>query len=147
MRVVSILLLVLLFGCDAEKRMSRIVKRNPGLIKSDTVWTLDTIYSQGAIKDSTFHFYQTDTVVMEKDNLTVKYFFNHDSTIFIEGKCKPDTILKYYPVQVNTLEVKKALKWSDRAKLFIFNNWWWILGIIYILWWINKKFLHLHVKL
>lgn len=134
-RLSSILLLFVLFtSCDPAKRISRIVKRHPELVKVDTVWKRDTIIMSGASKDSTFSFYQHDTVVLKKDNLTVKYFFNKDSTVYIQGKCAPDTIVKYYPVQVNTLNVAKALTWKEKVKIFIFDNWIWIVGILWLVW-------------
>lgn len=132
--LMGIFFALVLFSCDPAQRIARIVKRHPELIKTDTVWRKDTIITEGAQKDSVFRFYQTDTVFMKKDNLTVKYFFNHDSTIYLEGKCDPDTIIKMYPVQVNKLEVEKALTWGQRFKIFMFDNWWWIIGICWVLW-------------
>lgn len=126
--------LVSLTSCDPSKRIARIIKRNPDLVKIDTVWKKDTIYTAGASKDSTFHFYQHDTVVLKKDNLTVKYYFNKDSTIYINGKCAPDTIVKMYPVQVNSVSVAKALTFKERVKVWIFDNWWWMLAILWLIW-------------
>lgn len=134
MILLGIFFAIAFFSCDPGKRISRIVKRHPELVKTDTVWRKDTIITQGAQKDSTFHFYQTDTVFMKKDNLTVKYYFNHDSTIYLEGKCDPDTIIKMYPVQVNDLHVAKALTWKERFKVWMFDNWWWILGVLWLIW-------------
>lgn len=133
-KLFSIFLICLLFSCDPGKRIARIIKRHPELVKVDTVWKKDTIYTKGAAKDSTFHFYQHDTVVLKQDNLTVKYFFNKDSTIYINGKCKADTIVKMYPIQVNSVSVAKALTFSQRAKLWVWGNWWWVVGIIWLIW-------------
>jgi hypothetical protein len=128
-----ILLLILLTSCDASKRISRIIKRNPHLISVDTVWRVDTIIVGEASKDSTFHFYQHDTIVLKKENLTVKYFFNRDSTVYISGKCDADTIYKYYPVQVNKIEVLKTISFLDKIKIFIFDYWWIFAIIFYII--------------
>lgn len=126
--------IILVTSCDPAKRISRIVKRHPELVKVDTVWKSDTIIVSGASKDSTFRFYQHDTVVLKKDNLTVKYFFNKDSTVYIQGKCAPDTIVKYYPVQINKLEVPKSLTFGQKFKIFIFDNWIWMLGLCWLIW-------------
>jgi hypothetical protein len=125
----------------AENRIARILKRNPSLIKTDTVWKKDTIYTVGASKDSTFSFFQRDTVVLTKDNLTVKYFFNHDSTVYISGKCAPDTIIKMYPVQVNSVSVKEALTFWQKVKLWLWDNAWWVAILIYFIWKVFGKVL------
>lgn len=137
--LIGLLFALVLFSCDPAQRIARIVKRHPELVKTDTVWRKDTIYTDAVQKDSTFRFYQTDTVVMKKDKLTVKYYFNHDSTIYLQGKCDPDTVFKYYPVQVNNMEVAKALTWKQRAKLYFMDNLWWMLIVGWLIWKIFGK--------
>ena len=89
------LLILLLFACcTPEKRIARILAHHPELIKSDTIHVTDTIITEGIKKDSSFYFYQKDTIVVQKDNLIMKYFFNRDSTIYLSGEVKRDTIYK-----------------------------------------------------
>lgn len=133
-RAFLLVLLICFSSCDPAKRIARIVKRNPDLVKVDTVWKKDTIIFPGVTKDSTFRFYHHDTVVLKKDNLTVKYYLNKDSTVYLYGKCSTDTVIKYYPVQVNSLTVAKSLTWKQKIKVWLFDNWWWILGILWLVW-------------
>lgn len=141
MRFAALFLLLSLFSCDPAKRISRIVKRHPELVKVDTVWKSDTIYTKSVEKDTSFYYNSPDTVYMNQGKLHVKYYFNHDSTVYLSGKCDPDTIIKYYPVQVNSVAVAKALTRTERVKIWIFNNWWWVAAIIFILWKIFGKVL------
>lgn len=133
-KIFIIILLVLFVSCDPAKRISRIVKRHPELVKVDTVWKKDTIISKVVQHDSLFHFYQPDTVYIKEGKLTVKYIFNKDSTVYIQGKCDADTVFKYYPVQVNSLTVAKALTWQQKLKVWLFDNCWWLLGILWLVW-------------
>lgn len=63
-----------------------------------------------------------DTVRINNDRLHIKYFYNnHDSTVYIQGKC--DSLIVYrtkYEVTNNT-EFKQDL--FDKYK-------WWVLGLI-----------------
>jgi len=135
------LIVFLSYSCSPEKRIARIVKRHPELIKKDTVWSKDTLVTTAVKHDSLFHYYQPDTVYIKEGKMTVKYIFNKDSTVYIQGKCDADTIIKYYPIQVNSLSVEKELTWADRFKIWIFNNWWWVFAICWVLWKIFGKFL------
>lgn len=133
-KIIILFLLISFASCDPAKRISRIVKRHPELVKVDTVWKKDTIVSKLVKHDSLFNFYQPDTVYIKEGKLNVKYVFNKDSTVYIQGKCDADTVYKYYPVQVNSLNVAKALTRVERFKIWMFNNWWWLLGILWIVW-------------
>lgn len=106
-----------LFGCSPEKRIARILKHHPELIKTDTVWKVDTIITGSVQKDSSFYFYQKDTIFINNGKLQVKYFFNRDSTVYLSGKCNADTIIKYYPITTNQISVQDhstsdKIKWS-----------------------------------
>lgn len=137
---------IALFSCDPAKRISRIVKRHPELVKTDTVWKKDTIITEGAQKDSSFYFYQKDTIVLREGNMITKYYMNHDSTIYLQGTCLPDTVIKYYPVQVNSLQVAKALTWKERFKIFMFDNGWWICLLLWLVWTLFGKVIKTALK-
>lgn len=138
-RLLSLLSLLFLFSCSPEKRIANILRRNPSLVKSDTIWKYDTVHIAGTHKDSTFHFYQHDTVLLKKDNMSIKYYLNHDSTVFLQGKCDPIIKVIRIPVQVNSVSVKENLAWYDKVKLFIMNNLLWIGILLFILYWVAKK--------
>lgn len=133
------LLLFLLFSCSPEKRIARILRNNPSLVKSDTIYKYDTIHIAGVHKDSTFNYYQHDTVFLKKDNLSIKYYLNHDSTVFLQGKCDPIIKVVKVPIQVNSVSVNQNLAWYDKVKLFLFNNGWWIAILIYLVVQLLKK--------
>ena len=127
---------VLLFtaSCSPAKRLARLVKNHPELVKRDTIWRKDTMIIRERRVDTVFYFAQKDTVIKEMAGAVIKYYFNSsDSTVYLEGKCKGDTIIREIPVFVNTLTVDKNLKWYERLKLWLFDNGWWILLILYIL--------------
>lgn len=79
---------VSLFSCTPERRLSRLIKKNPELqnVQIDTVVTSevkkDTIFDWRTIKD---------TVIVKESKLTIKYFHT-DSTVYLSGKCESDTI-------------------------------------------------------
>lgn len=104
MRLSTLCLLILSVSCTPEKRLARLLKKNPGLVKSDTTWRNDTIFISERRVDTVFYFNQRDTVIKESNGAIIKYYFNSsDSTVYLEGKCKGDTIYKRYPVIVNTV--------------------------------------------
>ena len=70
----------------------------------------------------------------------MKYYFNtKDSTVYISGKCKTDTLYKDRVLYINKTEVEKALTIGQRIKIWLFDNWWWILAIISVVVFIFRK--------
>lgn len=116
----SLLLSYVLFGCDASKRLNRLVKNNPELKRTDTLTIHDTttVIIDGVKVDTLISNTTTkDTIIITKEHLTIKTFVT-DSTIYISGEC--DTILKTvfktievpYEVISNNLPRDK-LRWND----------------------------------
>lgn len=132
--VLSALLLLGLNSCSPEKRLARLLRNNPQLVKSDTIWTIDSIYTKGVLKDSVFNYFQTDTILLKQDKLTIKYYYNHDSTIYLQGQCAPDTIYKYYPSEINTITPPAELTFWQKVKLWIWSNGWWVALLIWLIW-------------
>jgi hypothetical protein len=126
--------LILLEGCflSPTERIARILKNHPDLVKSDTMHVTDTIITEGIKKDSSFYFYQKDTIVVQKDNLIMKYFFNRDSTIYLSGEVKRDTIYKDRIVTINSVSVQEHLKWYEKVQRFFIANFFWIIIIVVI---------------
>ena len=71
---------------------------------------------------------------MNEGKMHVKYYFNKDSTVYIQGKCDADTVIKYYPVQVNSVSVKDG-KWYDEAIKYV-----WFLVFLLILYILYRIF-------
>jgi hypothetical protein len=64
--------------------------------------------------DTSFYFYQIDTVVMKQDRLTMKYFFNHDSTVYLSGECEADTVIRQI-----TVKAPPQVMYKDKL-----HSWW-----------------------
>ena len=147
MKTIKISILLLLFAsCSPEQRIARILRNHPSLVKTDTIWKKDTIFTKSVEKDTTFYFNQPDTVYMNEGKMHVKYYFNRDSTVYLQGKCDADTVIKYYPIQINSVSVKNQTL-LDKVKLWIIDNILWIALVLFVLWRIFGKairtFLHL----
>lgn len=144
-KIIFLLFTVLVLGSCitpkefAEKRIARILKRHPELVKTDTVWKTDSITIAGVSKDSTFHFYQHDTVTLKKDNVTVKYYFRKDSTVYLQGKCDPVVKKYFYPVIRTVASIPAQLTFWEKVQLWLFKNGWWVVLLIWGIWKIFGK--------
>jgi hypothetical protein len=90
MRIIALILL--LISCSPIKRHSRLVKKYPFVHTTDSVKLIDTIRltTNQVQTDTVVHeSFLFDTIILTKDNLTVKVLKIRDS-IYISGKC--DTI-------------------------------------------------------
>jgi len=110
-------LLVYCQGCTPEKKMQRIIKKHPELVKTDTLTVVDTVSvtTNRVHTDTitTLEHFLSDTIVIQKENLTVRTFVHKDS-VFIEGEC--DTIrvetIREIAIPVERIEVKEVQsKW------------------------------------
>jgi hypothetical protein len=83
-------------SCDFHARK---IKKKCGTI-TDTLVLRDTVITKELHTDTLFkHSVRRDTIVLKQDKLLVKYFYNsHDSTVYIQGKCLTDTIIKVIKV-------------------------------------------------
>jgi hypothetical protein len=92
-----LLLLLWVFGCKPQQ-----VIREVQVIR-------DTIHVKGETIERNFHYAQKDTVFVKGDKLTMKYYYHHhDSTVFLQGACKADTIIteKLIPFEKVVIEEK-----------------------------------------
>lgn len=104
MKLLPLLLIALLFSCSPQKRLNRLLKAHPELVKKDTIWRLDTTIIKEVKTDSVFHYLQPDTLTIVKDRLTMKYFYNvKDSTVYLSGKCDTVFVVKKIPVTINSV--------------------------------------------
>lgn len=135
-KLLYISLIALLFSCSPQKRLNRLVKKHPELVKIDTITVRDTIrdtinVTTELVKvDTIFSLNEIhDTITITKDNLTIRYYHDtvHDK-IYISGEC--DTIwvevpyerIVEYKVPCDKVIVKEGIGW-----------WYWIIIIILIL--------------
>lgn len=133
---ILILLFSLLSSCSCEKKLLRIKKDCPELVKKDTIIIRDTIYTMVSQKDTIFRFDSKDTVIIKEGKLTVKYFYNtKDSLVYISGKC--DTIRLIREIKVPF----EKLVYKDNVWTYL-RIYWWLPLIIVILFFIYIKFFH-----
>jgi len=119
-----LLIVLLLASCTPQKRLARLVKKHPELIRVDTVTVTDTfIVITPRTQIDTFYSIKQliDTVVVSKDNLTVKTYLKND-TIYLDAKC--DTIviekIREVKVPVQKIEVKEIPFWESKWFRFLF---------------------------
>ena len=87
-------LAILLLHCAPQKRFERLLNKHPNLLKTDTLLVKDSIVRLKVQKDTIFHFMLRDTIVVQEEQLTLKYYYNlHDSTIYLQGECASDTLI------------------------------------------------------
>jgi len=128
MQTVKYIIWILIFGlilstsCTPSQRVARLVKKY-NLEKRDTVRVTDTIITLGVSKDTTIHFYQRDTVRIERGNLVMKYFYNtHDSTVYLQGECKGDTIYHETIREINSVSLTANKGIRERLIDWLINN-------------------------
>jgi hypothetical protein len=132
-RNLLIISIIFICSCSPQKRIARILKHHPELVKSDTVFRPDTVITKLVQKDTSFHFFQPDTVFIKEGKLTYKYFLRHDSTVYLDGKCDPDTIIREIPFIVNNTTITPLKPFEERVKLWIFDNMLLIILVLYVL--------------
>jgi len=91
-------IILILASCTPQKRLNRLVKKHPELIKVDTLSVYDTIHietikADTVFKDTTFLRLLRDTITVVNDRLRINTYHYRDS-IFIEGECIGDTIIR-----------------------------------------------------
>ena len=119
MRLISILLIGLaLSGCGADWHIRKAIQKDPSILHKDTIVFTDSIHviTKQVSHDSTF-LVSKDTVIIVKDNLTMKHFYHNDS-VFLWGECASDTIIRWKTYEVPVEKVIFNETW--------FPKWMWI---------------------
>ena len=120
--LIFILSIVFIVSCSPERKLARLLKKHPELIKSDTIYRLDTVVSSSVTHDTTLSIHKIlssrDTIIFHKDRLTQKIFYHNDS-IYIQGECAADTIIREIPIYIDKVTANNSI--FDRFR------WWWLL--------------------
>ncbi len=126
MKLTSIILIIFIFiSCSPIQRHARIVKKFPYVHRVDSVKLIDTIRinTNKVISDTVVHEkHLIDTIILNKDNLTVKVLRFRDS-IYINGEC--DTIFvekiieRNIPVKYYKENKKNTFYWQIFAVILI----------------------------
>ena len=138
--------LLIIISCTPQRRFTKLIEKHPYLLTTDTLVIHDTvkvtvpkIIHDTIINEHFFHEITRDTLVLQKERLTVKIF--HDTikkNVFIQGECDTITVEKI-------VERKIPIKYYEKTPLWkkIFN---WLI-IAAILYGVYRLFLFLKKRL
>lgn len=129
-----LVILLFLSSCSCDWHLQR-AEAKCGKLVNDTITVVDTLIIPTIQKDTVFKYNVRDTVIVHQKNMTYKYYFRQkDSTVYLDGKCLGDTIIKVIKVPYEKTVVKVDffpdwLKWVGG-----------IIGVLFVLLIIYKKF-------
>lgn len=104
--VSSILIALLFASCSCDWHLKR-AEAKCGKLVSDTVYVTDTVITKLSQTDTVFKYFVKDSVIVREGKLVMKYYYNsHDSTVYLQGKCLSDTIIKTIKVPYEKTVVK-----------------------------------------
>ncbi len=120
-------------ACTPQRRFARLIEKHPHLLTTDTLVIHDTvkvtvpkIIHDTIINEHFFHEITRDTLVLQKERLTVKIF--HDTikkNVFIQGECDTITVEKI-------VERKIPIKYYEKTPLWKkIINWLIVAAILY----------------
>lgn len=128
-----LLILLLISSCTPQRRFIRLIEKHPHLLTTDSVTVRDTVkiivpktVHDTIISEHFFHEIIKDTLIIQKERLTVKIF--HDTinkNVFIQGECDTITVEKIIERKIPIKYYEKTPFWK---KIF---NWLIIAAIAY----------------
>lgn len=99
--------LFLLTSCSISYHCKRCFQN--AKVKHDTVRVDTTIFTERVRLDTIVHeLRSTDTLIIHKNNLTIKYRKLPGDTVFLSGECAPDSVRVEIKVPIIT-EVKTGI--------------------------------------
>jgi hypothetical protein len=102
-----LILLLLLASCTPQKRLERLIRNHPELVRVDSVKIIDTVITQSVSIDTMQVMNTYDTFIVNRDRLTVQVI-RHQDSIYVYGKCAGDTVVLERKVPVRIIEVKES---------------------------------------
>ena len=114
-------ILLILSSCSTQRSVERYLKKNGGTIHIDSTFVTDTLtfITNKVFTDSVFSTHTKDTVIIRKDNLTIKTFVYKDS-IYVYGECDTDTVTIIQDRWVgNTLTLEESKNWFEKNWLIL----------------------------
>ena len=96
-----LVLILLLASCTPQKRLDRLIRRHPELVRVDSLKIVDTVITRDVSIDTMRVMNTHDTFIVNRDRLTVQVI-RHQDSIYVFGKCAADTIVieRNVPVKV-----------------------------------------------
>ena len=126
MRLIGLfLILISLYSCSPEKRLSRLIRKHPELITKDTLYIHDTIRLASHSIDTIIQNVIGDTVRIEDSVMVIKYV-NNGKTVYIKGEVKERNVVveKKVPYEKIVAVTKEVKPWYVKYLL-----WWLILTL------------------
>lgn len=120
MRALVILGACILVGCSPKWHIDRAIRKDPTILHRDTITLIDTVrmHTERTSVDSVF-MVSTDTVIIHKDNLTIRHYIHNDS-VYVWGEC--DTIwmekIITREVVVDKIVYPNKIRWDLWGGLF-----------------------------
>src|SRR5690606_1922371 len=128
-----LLILFILSSCSAQWHIQKAIKKDPSVLKVDTLTVIDTVtITTPQVTTDTIFKLSSDTVTIQKDRLTIKHYYQSDS-IYIWGDCASDTIIQYKEIKVPFAQVVYKEKFIP--------NWVWFVLVVVVLILIIRKYL------
>lgn len=121
--------LLLLFSCTPQQRLNRLVHNHTELITTDTI--RDTTIVPGWQYDTIVQL-KNDTVVVQKDGVTVTLYKWKTDSIFVEVEKEQDTVFVDVPCPQYNIQ--------DKDEWYI--EYWWVILLVFVavLFILNKLF-------
>lgn len=116
-KIIFIIILCMLFACSPQKRLNRIIKNNPYLLETETIYMHDTVTTEAVNIDTIFNI-KFDTINIVKDKLKIQLIKSFD-TIILKGECLPDTIIRQIPISVPVIKYIKPTFKENISKFII----------------------------
>lgn len=98
-----LVILLLLASCTPQKRLDRLIRRHPELVRVDSVKIVDTVITRDVSIDTMRVMNTHDTFIVNRDRLTVQVI-RHQDSIYVFGKCASDTVIIERNVPVKVVE-------------------------------------------
>jgi hypothetical protein len=116
----SLLIASFFCACSPQKRLNRLVKNHPELLRVEVLTINDTFLTQQTNIDTVFSLLSAtkDTFIVTKNNITTKLFIHRDS-IFISTISKPDTFVKVIKVPYERVLAEKKEDKFDKLGTFL----------------------------
>lgn len=102
-----LILILFLASCTPQKRLERLIRNHPELVRVDSVKIIDTVITQSVSIDTMQVMNTYDTFIVNRDRLTVQVI-RHQDSIYVYGKCAGDTVVLERKVPVRIIEVKES---------------------------------------
>ncbi len=118
---ISIITFLLVFGCSPQKKLQRLIKKHPELIKLDTIIVWDTIIIEDFVVDTiTKMEYHDSTVVIDNSKVYLKYFYDTITReIHHEVECLGQEIITEKIVPIEKVVIQELTWWQKYGSLVL----------------------------